>query len=127
MLERRAQETLYYVSDLDAAIAFYTDKLGLTLIERFEFGFALIDADGLGSTIGLMDASLHGADDLGHGHPRPRLVFQVADIEAQVASLKEQGVMVTAVSGEKGQTRAAHFYDLDGNRFFLWEDGSGDF
>ncbi|MBS1715411.1 MAG: VOC family protein [Armatimonadetes bacterium] len=127
MLKRRAQETLYYVDDLDAAIAFYTGTLGLSLIEKFDFGFALIDADGLGSTIGLMSASLHGADDLGHGHPRPRLVFQVEDVEAQVEDLKSKGVTVTAVSGEKGQTRAAHFYDPDGNPFFIWEDGSAEF
>ena len=87
----------------------------------------MIDADGLGSTIGLMDACLHGASDLGHGHPRPRLVFQTADIDAQIVELKEKGVQVSEVTGQKGQTRAAHFYDLDGNPYFLWEDGSGGF
>lgn len=126
MHERTAQETAYYVRDLDASVNFYTTKLGLNLIEKFEWGFALIDADGKGNTIGLMSIE-HSFKDFPDedGHPAPRLVFQVADLDKEVETLTLAGVKVSNIAGEKGKTRAAHFWDIDGNPFFMWEDGTG--
>lgn len=116
---------MYYVQDLESAIEFYTKKLGLRLIEKFEYGFALIAADDNGNTIGLMSAQ-HMANDgeEGSGHLRPRLVFRVDDIDAQYAEFEATGVRVGPLTGKKGETRSAHFYDIDGNPFFMWEDGA---
>jgi len=125
MHERTAQETAYYVSDLHAAVEFYKTKLGLNLIERFEWGFALIDADGKGNTIGLMSIE-HSFKDFPaeEGHPAPRLVFQVADLDKEIEALTLAEVKVSNIAGEKGKIRAAHFWYIDGSPFFMWEDGT---
>lgn len=124
MLERSAQETMYYVRDLDAAVKFYSESLGLKLIRHYDWGFALLEADGHGRHIGLMSADLYASEFPGEdGLPAPRLVFQVQDLDAQVKEFKMKGIRTTDVMGEKGETRALHFFDPDGNAFFVWEEG----
>jgi catechol 2,3-dioxygenase-like lactoylglutathione lyase family enzyme len=124
MLERTAQETMYYVRDLDAAVKFYSESLGLKLIRHYDWGFAPFKADDKGRHIGLMAADLYASEFPGEdGLPAPRLVFQVQDLDAQVEEFTAKGIRTTDVMGEKGETRAFHFFDLDGNAFFVWEEG----
>ncbi len=124
---RRALETLYYVSDLDAAIEEYTTKLGFRLIHVEDWGFAFLDADGANGRVGLFSTDNfykeHPNEDA--GFPRPRMVFNVANLEQEIAKLRTQGVKVSGISGTEGRTRSACFYDSDQNAFFMWETGTG--
>lgn len=124
---RRALETLYYVSDLDAAIEEYTSQLGFRLIHVEEWGFAFLDADGGNGRVGLFSTEVFYKEnpDEREGFPRPRMVFNVANLQEEIAALKRKGVKVSGISGTKGGTRSACFYDSDGNAFFMWETGTG--
>ena len=117
---------MYYVSDLDAAVEFYTEKLGFTLMHREEFGVAFLDADDRSGRVSLisLDAyrQAHPEED---GFPAPRLSFNVANLEEEVTNLVQKGVRVSRINSYNGKTSTATFYDLDGNAFFMWETGTG--
>lgn len=123
---RRAQETNYYVSDLDSAIEFYTQKLGFTLMHREDCGFAFLDADDRHGRIGLISLETfreYHPDE--KDFPGPRLVFNVVNLDEAVAEFQRKGVRVSKINGEKGSTRSATFFDADNNAFFMWETGTG--
>lgn len=72
------------VKDLDRAVAFYRDKLGV----RFLFQvpkLAFFDLDGIRLMLGLAEAPEHD-------HPGSVLYFKVPDIEAAHAELEGRGV-----------------------------------
>jgi catechol 2,3-dioxygenase-like lactoylglutathione lyase family enzyme len=123
---RRAQETIYFTRDLDAAVKFHVETLGFRLEKRFEWGFALLSPDGTKGLVGLMDVSLCGEDPGEDGAlPRPRLSIQVADLDGELRRLHALGVVTGDVGGTRGGHRAVDCYDPEGNPYFLWEDGSG--
>lgn len=112
-----------FVSNMDAAVEFYTNVLGLKLVNRYGDDWATIDA-GKGLTIGLHPASpknpapgTKGAMMLGLEIDEP--------IETVVARLTENGVRFTGdtVQGDGG--KFAHFEDPDGNPLYLWEMATG--
>jgi catechol 2,3-dioxygenase-like lactoylglutathione lyase family enzyme len=108
-----------FVSNMDAAVKFYTDVLGLKLTNRFGDAWATIDA-GKGLTIGLHPASpkypapgTKGSMMLGLEIDEP--------IETVVARLNERGVRFggSIVDDEAG--KFAQLEDPDGNEMYLWE------
>jgi len=108
-----------YVSDVDKAVHFYTDVLGLKL--QFQSGphFAQIDAGG-GSSIGLHPPSpkasapgTHGAISVGFYVTEP--------LDDVVASLKAKGVQFHGPIIEDSPVRLAFFGDPDGNDLYLCE------
>ena len=112
------------VSDLQKAIDFYQNKLGLKLKTQEE-GFA--DFETKGTTLALLEKKV--AEDLtGKGKvgtdatlPRPAILAwdAVEDVDALYKELKEKGVEFTVEPKTMswGQ-RVAYFTDPDGN---LWE------
>ena len=109
------------VSDLDAAISFYEQSLGLTLAERRE---ELAENPEAYFTVGEADLVLYVS--VGAGQSRHTLVgFQVDDIERTVKSLRDNGVTFEEydLPGLKtedgiaamGDSKAAWFKDPDGN------------
>jgi CreA protein len=109
----------FWTSDLDAAVRFYGDTLGLAVIARYGRDWAELDA-------GPIRLGLHGAPD---GGPIPHagtVVFRVADLDAAKASLEERGVVFDAHLGEvPGVGRYASFDDPDGNALQLFEYAVG--
>src|SRR5262245_1477470 len=107
-----------FVSDMDAAVRFYTEALGLRLIQRYGPHFASIDA-GQGVTIGLHPASAKnpagrtGSITLGFLSSEP--------ISETVATLKAKGVRFLSDVIDDGQLLLAHFQDADGNPLYLAE------
>jgi len=108
-----------YVSNMDAAIRFYSETLGLRLTNRFGDRWATVEA-GRGLTIGIHPAS---AD-----YPAPgtkgsvMFGFEIDEpIETAVARLKGKGVRFTGdiVHGNGGSF--ASLVDPDGNPIYLWE------
>ena len=107
-----------FVSDMDAAIHFYTEVLDLKLTNRFGNHWATVEA-GKGLTIGLHPASKK--------YPAPgtkggiMLGLEINEpIERVLARLREKGVAVEAPVRDDSGT-FAHLNDRDGNEIYLWE------
>ena len=112
------------ISNMDRAIQFYTETLGLKLTNRFGDNWATVEA-GRGLTIGLHPASPR--------HPAPgtkgsmMLAFEITEpIEHVIARLTEKGVHFT---GPVIRDEPGNFVDLedpDGNVIYLWEVSPGE-
>jgi catechol 2,3-dioxygenase-like lactoylglutathione lyase family enzyme len=107
-----------FVSDMDRAVAFYTDVLGLTLAFRAGDHWASIDAGG-GTQIGLHpsgEGSSAAADAGGIS-----IGLNVTEpIETVMAALAARGIQFGEVSSD-GMLKIAHFADPDGNPLYLCE------
>lgn len=109
------------VSDMDRAVRFYTETLGLKLSFRAEDEWAEVTA-GPGLTIGLHPAGEHG--------PRPgaggaiSLGFNVdGPIQQSVDALTARGVVFRGpvVANPDEPVKLAFFGDPDGNPLYLCE------
>jgi predicted enzyme related to lactoylglutathione lyase len=107
-----------FVSDMDAAIHFYTEVLDLKLTNRFGNHWATVEA-GKGLTIGLHPASAK--------YPAPgtkggiMLGLELNEpIERVMARLREKGVAIEGPVRDDSGT-FAHLSDHDGNEMYLWE------
>jgi catechol 2,3-dioxygenase-like lactoylglutathione lyase family enzyme len=102
------------VTDVDAALAFYTGALGLTVREdRPDFGFGGAWLDAGGQQIHLIGAPT--PDNLGQ-----HLALQVADLDTTVAELRAQGIDVTDPS-PVGPGRQSFLVDPSGNAVELYQ------
>jgi catechol 2,3-dioxygenase-like lactoylglutathione lyase family enzyme len=114
----------YLVTDVDAAIAFYTRRLGFTLEQQMGPAFAIVARDGL--SLWLAGPRSSAARAMPDGRkPEPggwnRLVLDVDDLDAEVAKLKDAEVTFRneVVSGPGG--RQILLEDPDGNPIELFE------
>jgi catechol 2,3-dioxygenase-like lactoylglutathione lyase family enzyme len=117
----RVSDTTYFVSNIDDAINFYTQKLGFRVSEKFEWGFAYIEVDGK-HRIGLMSTASWADDFPGDKDLRPRVSLQSNDFDADVKRLQAAGVKLGKVAGVKGKPRGVVVFDNDENPIFLWTD-----
>ena len=112
-----------FVTEMDRAVRFYTQTLGLGLIHRAGDHFALVDARG-GLRIGLHPAGpkspapgTSGATQLGLNVAQP--------IEAVVKTLAARGVDFVGTGPgivfDDGAVKLAFFRDPDGNIIYLCE------
>jgi predicted enzyme related to lactoylglutathione lyase len=108
-----------FVSNMDRAVQFYTEVLGLKLTNRFGDNWATVEA-GKGLTIGLHPASPK--------YPAPgtkggiMLGMEVdGAIDKVVAALGKKGVQFkdSVIRSEAGNF--VHLEDPDGNEMYLWE------
>jgi predicted enzyme related to lactoylglutathione lyase len=100
----------YWTTDLDRAVSFYRDVVGLRLVRRDGSNWAEFDA-------GAIRFALHGT-----GEGRPPLpggataVFRVDDLDAARAALQARGAEFEEHLGEvEDFARFASFRDPDGN------------
>ncbi|RYU10199.1 VOC family protein [Nocardioides iriomotensis] len=109
-----------YVADMDRAVTFYTETLGLRLLFRAGDHWASIDA-GDGLQLGLHPATAHG--------PTPGTVGAVTvgftvdePIEQVIATLEERGVTLEGpVVDDAARLKLAFFADPDGNPLYMTE------
>ena len=73
------------VRDLERAVGFYRDRLGLRFLFQAPPGMAFFDAGGIRLLLGL-------AETPEQQHPSSTLYFRVADIQAAHATLAGRGV-----------------------------------
>jgi catechol 2,3-dioxygenase-like lactoylglutathione lyase family enzyme len=116
MLEGRFMHPTLPATDLERAKAFYTEKLGLTPAREMPGG--LVYEGGGGWFL------LYPSGSAGSGQ-HTQAGWQVDDIDAEVAALKERGVVFEeydyptfkTVDGiaATGNTKAAWFKDSEGN------------
>ena len=104
------------VSDLERAVKFYVETLGLKLQYEAPGQWAQVEAPGL--TIGLHPA--------GEDTPQPgksdslSIGFEVEDIAAAAETLEARGIVFAPIVDEKA-TKLAFFNDPDGNPLYLAE------
>jgi predicted enzyme related to lactoylglutathione lyase len=108
-----------FVSNMDAAVEFYTNVLGLKLTNRFGDHWATVDA-GKGLTIGLHPASPKYPAPGTKGAMMLGLEIDEA-IEGVVARLSKKGVQIKGSIVRDQSGTFAHFEDPDGNEMYLWE------
>jgi catechol 2,3-dioxygenase-like lactoylglutathione lyase family enzyme len=109
----------YYVSDLDQAIHFYRDVLGLTLISRDVV--ARFDLDGILFEI-VPSAARIGLPHAGNA----RLCLRVDSVEDALQELQSKGVH-TGRAVKKSNGVLGSFEDPDGNEICLWQYASQGF
>jgi lactoylglutathione lyase len=104
----------FWTSDMDAAVRFYGETLGLPLRARYGSEWAELDA-------GPIRLGLHGAVEGAVQHAGT-VVFRVPDLDAAKARLEDRGVAFDDHLGEvRGVGRYASFADPDGNSLQLFE------
>jgi len=97
----------YWTRDMDRAVAFYTDVVGLPLVRREGGEWAELDA-------GPIRFALHATDDTVPGSGT--VVLRVDDLDEARWSLEQRGAAFDAYVGEvPGYARFATFRDPDGN------------
>ena len=103
----------YYVSDLDRAIAFYTEILGFHLSSRDAVARFMVD--------GVLVELVPTADpDLLSGRGNGRLTLATDEIQSDVQQLRSRGVSVSEVQ-VVSNGRLASLRDPDGNELALWQ------
>ena len=108
-----------FVSDMDRAVAFYTDVLGLTLAFRAGDHWASIDAGG-GTQIGLHPGRAAHTTATGDAAAISIGLNVIEPLETVMAALSARGVEFGEVSAD-GMLKIAHFTDPDGNPLYLCE------
>lgn len=103
----------YYVTDMEASVAFYRNTLGLPLVS--EDYVARFDLDGV-----LIELVPIPPGTVVPGNGNARLCFTVTDLSETLEHLHKMGVETTDIVKKRGG-RLAFFHDPDGNELCLWE------
>ena len=116
-------ETSLYISDLDRAIAFYRDVLGLRQMEDAYFGRGRGAAFQVGPGPGVLllfraDITRQGGMLLPHGTTGAgHVAFRIDadEIPAWRARLRERGIPIAQEFSFDGNPPSLYFHDPDGN------------
>src|ERR1700733_9936886 len=108
-----------FVSNMDAAVQFYTQALGLKLSNRFGDNWATVEA-GKGLTIGLHPASPKYPAPGTKGAMMLGLEIDEA-IEKVVGRLSQKGVQIKGSITRNETGNFVHLEDPDGTEIYLWE------
>lgn len=104
------------VSDMERAVAFYRDDLGLKVVEH--------DGDWTEVSAGDQRIGLN-ARETPSGEGGAVIAFSVDDLDATVAQLRERGVTFTGEISEHPWGRVAPFSDPDGNDLQVYAAPAG--
>jgi catechol 2,3-dioxygenase-like lactoylglutathione lyase family enzyme len=106
-----AASVRYIVDDLDAAVAFYCDRLGFTVVMRPAPSFAMLERGELRLVLSVPGGGPGGGSaPVGGTLPQPggwnRFMLEVDDLEATVAELRADGAsfrgeIVIGVGGDQ--------------------------
>ena len=107
-----------YVSNMDRAVKFYTETLGLKLAYRFGAHWASVEV-GKGLTIGLHPGAAESAA-AGKGTMSIGLELK-GSIDDAMKALESKGVQFTGLRNEGKAGKFASFTDPDGNSLYLAE------
>jgi predicted enzyme related to lactoylglutathione lyase len=108
----RIGSVLYPAKDVEAAVAFYRDALGLAV--KFQDGSRFAALDGGGTTFAIAGQE----EDITGGEPA--VSFKVDDVEAKTAELIAAGAQLLHGPEEGPHEIRAVLRDPAGNRFVLY-------
>jgi catechol 2,3-dioxygenase-like lactoylglutathione lyase family enzyme len=109
---------IVYVSNMDAGVRFYSEKLGLPLTNRYGDHFATVEA---GSLVVAIHPKTPRTPDPGK-RGSVMLGLQVDEpMERVVSRLTERGVRMSGESAPPDSGTRVEFEDEDGNPIYLWE------
>lgn len=108
-----------YVADMDRSVRFYTDQLGLPLMQRYGDHFATVDG-GRGLVLGLHPSTeVHPAGGSGGISIGFYLTGKLSDA---VSTLKARGIEFEGPVVSEGKAGSfAHFSDPDGHPLYIAE------
>ncbi len=112
-MQFRFDAIVYYVSDLDRAVRFYTDVLGFKLTSRDVV--ARFDVDGV-----LFELVPTEDQSKLKGNGNGRLCLQIDSMQTALGGLQAQGITTSGAQPKPGGVLAS-FHDPDGNEIWLWE------
>ncbi len=106
----KISHTMFYVTDLNRAVKWYTDKLGCKV--NFQAGphYASLRLESVGYQIDLHPTEAN-SKDVGFG---PMLYFASKNLDKTIVDLKEKGIKVGEPKSE-GDHRFVTFWDSEGN------------
>jgi predicted enzyme related to lactoylglutathione lyase len=106
-----------FVHDIDRAIAFYRDDLGLPVVKQGSFGAEFLDRE---PHLGVHPAVHPDAKALVGRHTG--VTFHVPELLDFCVRLRERNVRIVAEPSQQPWGIMAMIADPDGNVFALWED-----
>lgn len=116
----RSGNVTIYVTDMDRAVRFYHETLGLKLAYRFGDHWASIEA-AKGLTIGLHPTRAAVPAGEHKGSPALGLELEGSIVDA-MKTLEARGVSFQGGIADEGKAgKFAHFHDPDGNQLYLAE------
>jgi len=101
------------ISNMDQAIDFYVNFLGLELLNRYSNHYAELDANGF-------MIALHPTNDTISLGNNISIGLGVFNFDETISNLESKGIKFTLE--QEGYIRLAHFSDPDGNILFLAEN-----
>jgi catechol 2,3-dioxygenase-like lactoylglutathione lyase family enzyme len=109
-----------FVSEMERSVRFYTEQLGLKLLQRYGNEFAIVDG-GHGLTIGLHPAAAASkAGDTKSGIAIG--LYLTSKIQDAMADLQRRGVSINGPVIDEGKIgKFVYFSDPDGNSLYLAE------
>jgi catechol 2,3-dioxygenase-like lactoylglutathione lyase family enzyme len=115
----KVDDVFFNVDDMEKAVAFYRDKLGLAV--KYESAdWVELDAGNVTIALRRYGSGPEGRPELGVGEGAT-LVFQVEDIDATRTELEDQGVKFIGGVFEYGSVKLAAFEDLNGNVLQIYQ------
>jgi catechol 2,3-dioxygenase-like lactoylglutathione lyase family enzyme len=116
---KKVDDVFFNVDDMEKAVAFYRDQLGLPV--KYESpDWVELDAGNVTIALRRFGSGPEGRPELGVGEGAT-LVFEVEDLEATQAELEAQGVEFIGGIFEYGAVRLAAFEDLNGNVLQIYQ------
>jgi catechol 2,3-dioxygenase-like lactoylglutathione lyase family enzyme len=109
----------YRVSDLDAARAFYTDRLGFREV-YFDEEDRWIRLERNGVEVAISDGEFQGGDP--SKEEEAVAAVDVEDVKSEADRLRDAGVNIGVVIEIPGTIRLLDVFDPDGNRLQLTEE-----
>ena len=113
----RLHSAAIFVSDLDRALVFYRDHLGLPLGSLGSFGAEFLEGE---TRLGVHPAVHADAKAMVGRHTG--LTFHADDVPARCDALRARGVTIVAEPSQTAFGVMALVADPDGNVLALWED-----
>jgi catechol 2,3-dioxygenase-like lactoylglutathione lyase family enzyme len=108
-----------YVTNMDRAVRFYTETLGLKLAYRFGDHWASVEL-GKGLTIGIHPTTEAAAPGERKGGPTIGLELE-GTLDEAMKTLEARGVRFDGIVNEGKAGKFAGFHDPDGNQLYLAE------
>jgi catechol 2,3-dioxygenase-like lactoylglutathione lyase family enzyme len=125
-------ELVLEVADVERSERFYTDVLGLPVVERWPHRNAVWVLAGPGTRIGLWEPQVGLEGSRGGEHVHFALHLEDEDFEPLVARMRQQGLPVPVhefgrMGSVERKTRAAYVTDPDGHLVEFWTARMADY